>query len=220
MKRLLIPLALVVALATGSGVGLALDSGAQDPVGASVPAPDSFYEGPGAGDGAAVHPTPPREWPPTNDGKDTTVSVSIGDSPGDVQPGYEVPFVVGICGNGDGPLPLAPTKAPEPDPATVAVPAPIDRVGVQVMESYPPQYNLVVASGLPNSCVSFGGYSLSREGFVIKVEVTNFEPATLVTPCDEVYGLVETAIPLGSDVVPGETYTVVVNDVTTTFVAQ
>ncbi len=217
MKRLLIPAALVLALATGSGVGLALDSDDQDPVGASVPAPDNCYEAPSGGNGVNV---PPAEWPGISDGTDTPIGVPIGDFPGDVQPGYEVPFVIGTGTDGGVPLPLTPTKGPDPDLAKVAVPAPIDRVGIEVMESYPLQYNLVIVSGLPNSCVSLGGYSLTRDGDAIKVEVTNLEPTAQLIACAQVYGLVDTVIPLGSDFVPGETYTVVVNDVTTTFVAQ
>ena len=38
--------------------------------------------------------------------------------------------------------------------------------------------------------------------------------------CAEIYRAVETTIPLGSDFVPGRRYTVAVNEVTETYVAQ
>jgi hypothetical protein len=60
-----------------------------------------------------------------------------------------------------------------------------------------------------------------RDGDTIRVEVFNLEPA-LGRPiaCAEIYGSVQHSIPLGSDFVSGKTYTVVVSEVTETFMAQ
>ena len=88
------------------------------------------------------------------------------------------------------------------------------------MESFPPQYSLAVASGLPNACVTFAGYRLERDGYTIQIEMTNWKPADPQIACAQVYGTVETRIALGSDFESGKMYTVVVNDVTETFLAQ
>ena len=91
---------------------------------------------------------------------------------------------------------------------------------VLILKSFPPQYNLVVVSGLPNSCASFGGYRLERDDETVRIEVVNWKPSNPDVACAEIYRTVETTILLGSDFVPGSTYTVLVNDVTETFVAQ
>ena len=136
----------------------------------------------------------------------------------------------GITGRGDGRVPdffeertngqLIWEDRRTHDPSLVQVPAPIESVDLLILESFPVQYNLRVVSGLPNACVSFGGYRLERHGATIEVEVINWTPADPHVVCAQIYGAVETMVPLGSDFEPGKTYTVVVNDVTETFVAQ
>ena len=115
------------------------------------------------------------------------------------------------------PAKTSPTEAP-----MVQVLAPIHEVSVNIAESLPPQYFVAVTSGLPNGCIQFDRYELSRNGEEITISVTNLEPATSAQPiaCTDLYGLVDTTIPLGSDFEGGKTYTVLVNDVTETFVAQ
>ena len=100
------------------------------------------------------------------------------------------------------------------------VSAPIESVEILIMESFPPQYAVVVVSGLPNACVTFGGHRLEREDDTIRIEMLNWKPADSEVVCAQVYGTVETRISLGSDFESGKTYTVVVNDVKETFVAQ
>ncbi|MBE0479579.1 MAG: hypothetical protein IBX68_01220, partial [Dehalococcoidia bacterium] len=90
-----------------------------------------------------------------------------------------------------------------------SIPAPIHEVEILAAESYPVQYFARVVSGLHNGCVKFGSYEASRQGQVIKIEVINMEPVVSM-PCIELYGFVETSIPLGSDFTPGVTYTVIV----------
>ncbi|MEE9199216.1 MAG: hypothetical protein V3U26_05410, partial [Dehalococcoidia bacterium] len=82
---------------------------------------------------------------------------------------------------------------------------------------FPPQYSVVVVSGLPNSCVSFGGYHLVREGDTIQIEMVNWKPADPTTICAQLYSTVETVVPLGSDFEPGKVYTVAVNETTVEF---
>jgi hypothetical protein len=99
--------------------------------------------------------------------------------------------------------------------------APIESVDVRVAESFPPQYFLDVVSGLPGGCAQFDRYEVERSGTDITVTVWNLEPAPgSMVICTAIYGYVEHAIALGSDFVSGTTYTVHVNDTTTTFVAQ
>ncbi|MBI4220973.1 MAG: hypothetical protein HY682_12570, partial [Chloroflexi bacterium] len=101
------------------------------------------------------------------------------------------------------------------------VPAPIEEVSVAVLESFPVQYRLIVKSGLPNACVSFDGYAVQREGDLVRVTVTNKEPAEPAI-CAQVYKTVDTVINLGTgtDYEKGKTITVDVNGKLTSFVAQ
>ena len=136
----------------------------------------------------------------------------------------------GITGQGDGRVPdffeersnerIVWEDERDYDPGLVQVPAPIESVEILIMESFPPQYMLVVVSGLPNACVSFAGYYLDRDGDAIRVETINWTPADPEIACPAIYTTVETRIPLGSEFESGKIYTVVVNDVTETFVAQ
>lgn len=99
--------------------------------------------------------------------------------------------------------------------------APIDSVEVRVAESFPPQYFLDIVSGLPGGCAQFDRYEVDRTDNEITVTVWNLEPLSASgVICTLIYGTVEHAIALGSDFQSGMTYTVHVNDVTTTFVAQ
>ena len=106
-------------------------------------------------------------------------------------------------------------------PVMVEAPAPIESVAINIAESFPPQSFLAVTSGLPNGCVEFGGYEVTGDGDTVTVTVTNMEPEDLaMISCTMVYGLVESNIALGSDFEPGVTYTVLVNDKSTSFTAQ
>ncbi|MDP3062845.1 MAG: hypothetical protein Q8O40_06510 [Chloroflexota bacterium] len=136
----------------------------------------------------------------------------------------------GITGQGDGRVPdffkerknetgVWKDKRPY-DPSLVQTPAPIESVEVLIMESFPVKYALVVDSGLPESCISFGGYRLARDGDTIRVEMINWKPSDPGVACAEVYGAVKTTIPLGREFESGRTYAIVVNDVTEIFVAQ
>ncbi len=111
----------------------------------------------------------------------------------------------------------APTATPSPQ--MIEALAPIDKAEILVAESFPPQYFVLVESGLRNGCVEFDRYEVTRDGDTIHVTIINLEPAGNV-PCTEEYRTVENNIPLGSDLTSGVTYTVLVNDVTETFVAQ
>ena len=104
----------------------------------------------------------------------------------------------------------------------VSQPAPIVDAGIDVAESYPPQYILGVKSAQPDGCHKFEGHEVVRDGNSITVTVTNTVPADLtVVLCTMQYSETDTSINLGSDFESGETYTVVINgEKTVEFVAQ
>ena len=107
-----------------------------------------------------------------------------------------------------------------PDLGQVQSLAPIESLEISIMESFPLQYSLSVVSGLPNSCISFGGYTTHQQDNFIRVEVVNWGPVDRETACDQVYSTVMTNIPLGTGFETGTTYTVEVNDLMETFVAR
>ena len=133
------------------------------------------------------------------------------------------------CGDADPPpTVIEPTSDPAigtptaDDPnelGLVQVPAPIDGVEINIAESFPPQYFVHVQSGLPNGCHKFDNYEVSRSDEIIEITVTNLKPQEPLI-CTDVYGTVDSNIALGTDFEGGQTYTVHVNDVTVTFVAQ
>jgi len=97
-------------------------------------------------------------------------------------------------------------------------PAPIRDVDIWADNSSPTQYFLYFVAVQPNGCSSFDSYNVTRTGnTTIRVEVFNLH---CDKPCPQMESEVELTIPLGSDFVPGGNYTVEVNDVTETFVAQ
>ena len=97
--------------------------------------------------------------------------------------------------------------------------APIDRLDVRVLESSPPQYVLSVRAGLPGGCAEKNRHETQRVAEAISVTVLNWMP-TGSQPCTMIYGSYELNINVGSDFRPGTTYSVVVNDKRTAFVAQ
>ena len=106
------------------------------------------------------------------------------------------------------------------DPGLTRATAPIESVEVLVLESFPPQYVVMVVSGLPNACFSFAGYHVNRDGTTIRVDVLNWKPTDPELACAQIFRTVETRIPLGSDFESGQTYSVPVNGSKHSFVAQ
>ena len=99
-------------------------------------------------------------------------------------------------------------------------PAPITKVEIVTLESFPPQYSAHVEFGLRNGCIEPGGYDVERQDNVIRIKVWVLEPADPNTVCAQVYGTATYDVSLGSDFTSGETYTVDVNGVVITFTAQ
>ena len=103
-----------------------------------------------------------------------------------------------------------------PTPGRQAVPAPIDDVQVVIRESNPPQVSLMIKAGLPSGCAQRDSHSVSRNGDTFTVRVLNTMPTGDVA-CTMIYGTYDLSLDLGRDFRVGATYTVIVNDSTTTF---
>ena len=103
-----------------------------------------------------------------------------------------------------------------PTPGRQTVPAPIDDVQVVIRESNPPQVTLNVKAGLPSGCAQRESHSISRVGDTFTVRVLNSMPNGNVA-CTMIYGTYELNIDLGRDFRAGGTYTININDKTTTF---
>ena len=115
--------------------------------------------------------------------------------------------------------PLLPTaepikgNPPPEEPPPVEVLAPIEDATVVSPDSVGGDYVLKITSGLPNGCTEFNGYDLVRNGNRFVVEVNNLVPhPSLNMACTEIYGMHEGQVTLGSDLTPGETYTVTLNE--------
>lgn len=125
------------------------------------------------------------------------------------------------CSGGEAePNGAIPAGAVPGDGARTTVLAPIDGVEIVIAESFPPQYFVHIVSGLPSGCARFEGIEQSRAGDEIVIAVTNTLPADPLTACTMIYGTMEHSVALGIDFEPGREYTVRVNDVVETFVAQ
>ncbi len=93
--------------------------------------------------------------------------------------------------------------------------APIDEVRVYIMKSSPPQIGVYIKGGLPDGCTTFHGIETSREGNIINVKVTVQKPRGV--DCPAIYTWFEKDVNLGTDFAFGTTYTLNVNDYSTTF---
>ena len=87
---------------------------------------------------------------------------------------------------------------PPPDPPVVPaqavnsaqVVAPVDHIEILDIESFPPQCEPIVLSGLEDSCVTFGGYRLHRAGDVIRINALNLTRGNQIA-CLTVHNTVE-----------------------------
>ncbi len=93
--------------------------------------------------------------------------------------------------------------------------APIDEVRVYIMKSNPPQIGVYIKGGLPDGCTTFHGIETSREGNTVNIKVTVQRPRGV--QCPAIYTWFEKDVNLGTDFAFGSTYTLKVNDYSTTF---
>jgi hypothetical protein len=91
---------------------------------------------------------------------------------------------------------------------------PIEEVTADLLLSNPPQIGVYIKGGLRDGCTIFHDLKITRDGDVINIEVTTQHPKDAV--CPAVYTYFETNISLGTDFTYGTTYTINVNDYTTT----
>jgi len=70
--------------------------------------------------------------------------------------------------------------------------------------------------GLQDGCTTFNDIEITREGNNINMKVTTQHPRDVF--CPAIYTYFEKTIDIGSDFTIGTTYTLKVNDFTTTFV--
>ena len=108
---------------------------------------------------------------------------------------------------------------PDTDEQEIEIrPAPIHEVQVNIAESLPPQVFVHIQGGLRDGCTTFHELTTQRNGNTINIEVTTQRPKGAI--CAQVYGFFEKNVALGTDFTSGETYTINVNDKTTSFVMQ
>ena len=93
--------------------------------------------------------------------------------------------------------------------------APIHEVTVYFMESNPVQVGVHIKGGLSDGCTIFHDAVVTREGDTVKIQVTVQRPEGVA--CPAVYTYFEENLNLGSGFTVGTTYTLKVNDYTTTF---
>jgi len=93
--------------------------------------------------------------------------------------------------------------------------APIHEVDVYIMESHPEQIGVHIRGGLSDGCTTFHGLTVTRDGSVVNIEVTVQRPRGV--DCPAVYNYFEQNVNLGTDFAFGTTFTLNVNDYTTTF---
>jgi len=96
--------------------------------------------------------------------------------------------------------------------------APIYDIRVNIAESYPLQVLVYLKGGLADSCTIFNEIKTEYSGNTIDIEVTTQRPKDAV--CTQVHRFFEKNMNLGSDFISGGTYTINVNDKTTSFVMQ
>lgn len=95
-------------------------------------------------------------------------------------------------------------------------PAAIEDVKVVLTQSYPPQVFVSFKVGLPDTCTTFHDSTTQRQDNTITITVTTERPRDAI--CGQVYRYEDKTVGLGSDFTPGQTYTIKVNDKTTTLV--
>jgi hypothetical protein len=90
--------------------------------------------------------------------------------------------------------------------------APIESAELVARESFPVAYAVHVTSGLPSGCAVFDRIDVERAGDVVALTVWNTLPADPEVACTMIYGMTSNTAEIGSDFMPGRTYTVRIND--------
>ena len=96
--------------------------------------------------------------------------------------------------------------------------APIEKVNIIMLKSYPAQYVLNITSGLPSGCAKFSHIGWTVKGNTVETQVYNTMPSSPVTACTMIYGYSTNSVNIGA-LTPGKTYTIKVNDYIITLTA-
>jgi hypothetical protein len=91
----------------------------------------------------------------------------------------------------------------------------IEQVKVNILKSNPAQISVYIKGGLPDGCTTFNEIETSRTGNTSNIKVTVQHPVGV--SCPAIYTNFEKDVNLGSDFAFGITYTLNVNDYSTTF---
>ena len=94
-------------------------------------------------------------------------------------------------------------------------PAPIHEVKVSLLKSNPPQVSVDIQGGLPDGCTSYHDMDVTQEGNTIIIKITVQRPKDAF--CPAIFTFFNKFINLGSEFTTGTTYTLKVNDYTTSF---
>ncbi|MFC1926864.1 hypothetical protein ACFLWV_03850 [Chloroflexota bacterium] len=129
-----------------------------------------------------------------------------------------VSVTIPVSSASSGPLEPAVQLINGPNQAAEISLAHIHEVQINIAESYPPQVLVYIKGGLSDSCTTYHDLDIQRDKNTIEIEVTTERPEEVA--CDAVYSQFEKYVNLGTDFISGETYTIKVNDYTTTFVMQ
>ena len=105
---------------------------------------------------------------------------------------------------GGGP---APTPTAARAGGSVVVPAPVRDVSVERMDA-PFRYVAVVVSVQADSCEEIEGLEVFESGTAVRIDVTNRRAVSSSRACAGPERQTRSEVPLGPDLVPGETYTV------------
>lgn len=93
--------------------------------------------------------------------------------------------------------------------------APIHEVTVNYLKSNPPQISVHIKGGLRDGCTEFHSIETTRQDSTVNIKVTTRHPKDVF--CPAIYTYFEKDVDLGSNFTTGVTYTVNVNDYSTTF---
>lgn len=111
--------------------------------------------------------------------------------------------------------PLRPGNEPVSEEGLIIQKAPILDAQALILESFPVQVNVRVMGYLPDGCTSLGAIEVVREGSTFDVTVLTTRPANRM--CTEQVTNFDETVSLDVEGLPAGTYTVNVNDVSSSF---
>jgi hypothetical protein len=131
--------------------------------------------------------------------------------------------IAAACGGGDEPAQATPTPDAPPTPESTPVvegviAGPVESVSAPIRDitiesvSDPANYTVFVISAQTTDCEAFEGVGpVVRDGRFVRLIVTNLRSIDPGRTCNEALSTRQSRVEIGSNYIPGETYTVVVN---------